>query len=179
MRRLAYLLVPGLVLLGTILGCARDEPVKGVDVTEARAADFEKAVKDQKGKVVLVDCWATWCAPCVKNFPHLVGTHKKYAEKGLVCVSLNMDKYGDADAYSKDKVLKFLKDKGAAFPNFILTEPKKDEKEFETLLGDYYSIPYMVLFDRNGRRVWASDERPKLTDEQIDKKIEALLAEKP
>jgi hypothetical protein len=47
------------------------------------------------------------------------------------------------------------------------------------LLGDFSAIPYMCLFDRSGRRVWASDTLPRLTDAQIDKKIETLLADKP
>src|SRR5262245_36883995 len=98
------------VVVAALTGCAADE-VKGVDVTEVRAADFQKALADQKGKVVVIDCWATWCAPCVKKFPHLVEMHKKYAEKGLVCISLSMDKYGDEDEYKKEKVLKFLKEK--------------------------------------------------------------------
>ena len=164
------------VVAAALTGCA--EEVKGVDVAEVRAADFQKALKDQKGKVVVVDCWATWCAPCVKKFPHLVEMHKKYAEKGLVCVSLSMDKYGDEDAYNKEKVLKFLKDKGAAFPNFIVAEPKKDEEALLKVLGDYSAIPYMVIFDRNGKKAWASDEKPKLDNEQLEKFIEQELAKK-
>src|SRR5262245_60465530 len=89
-----------------------DEKVKEVTVAEVRAPELEKFLKDQKGKVVLIDCWATWCAPCVKKFPHFVETHKKYADKGLVCVSLSLDKFTE-DEFNRDKVLKFLKEKGA------------------------------------------------------------------
>lgn len=176
--------LPAVALVaGTLVGCdtgdaRKDKSPGAVDVEEIRAAALAAALKEQKGKVVVVDCWATWCAPCVKKFPHLVEMHKKYADKGLVCVSLSMDKSGPSDGYSKDKVLAFLKDKGAAFPNFILAEPDKDEKAVQKLLGDFAGIPYMTVFDRSGRRVWASDERPKLSDEQLEKKIEALLAEK-
>jgi thiol-disulfide isomerase/thioredoxin len=156
-----------------------DEPAKTVEVADVRAADFEKALKGHKGKVVVIDCWATWCAPCVKKFPHLVEMHKKYADKGLVCVSLSMDKYGvDEEDYKRDKVVKFLKDKGATFPNFILAEPKKDEADFTKLIGDYSAIPYMVIFDRSGKKVWTSDEKPKLNEEQLEKFIEQELAKK-
>ena len=156
-----------------------DEPAKNVEVADVRAADFEKALKSHKGKVVVIDCWATWCAPCVKKFPHLVEMHKKYADKGLVCVSLSMDKYGvDEEDYKRDKVVKFLKDKGATFPNFILAEPKKDEQAFMKLIGDYSAIPYMIIFDRTGKKVWTSDEKPKLSDEQLEKFVEQELAKK-
>ena len=165
--------------VAVLVGCAADEPAKGVDVTEVRAAELEKALKSHKGKVVLIDCWATWCVPCVKGFPHLVERHKKYADKGLVCVSLSLDKLGDEDDYNKEKVLKFLKSKGATFPNFIVAEPRKDEEALLKLIGDTQAIPYMVMFDRTGKKVWASDEKPKLKEEQIDALIEQELAKKP
>jgi len=149
-----------------------------VSVTEVSAADFEKALKSHKGKVVLVDCWATWCVPCVKKFPLHVERHKKYADKGLVCVSLSVDKYNE-QVYDRAAVLKFLTEKGATFPNFIVADKKKDEEAFvELLAGDFYAVPYMVMFDRNGRKVWTSEEKPKLSDEQLDKLIEAELAKK-
>ena len=172
-----FFAVSAVLLAGVLVGRSADEPK--VDATEVRADDFAKALKDQKGKVVLIDCWATWCAPCVKKFPHLVERHKKYSEKGLVCMSLSIDKYGDEDEYKKENVLKFLKSKGATFPNFILAEPKKDEEAFVKLIGDFEAVPYMVMFDRNGKKVWASDEKPQLNNEQIDKLIEEHLAQKP
>jgi len=168
-----------LFTVGILIGCAADEPAKGVDVKEVRASELQKAFADQKGKVILVDCWATWCAPCIKKFPHLVELHKKYAEKGLVCVSLSMDKFGDEDDYKKEKVVKFLSDKGATFPNFIVSEPKKDEEALLKLIGDFQAIPYMVMFDRAGKKVWASDEKPKLDDEKLAMLIEAELEKKP
>lgn len=178
MFRAISALVPSVCLLiGAVAGCA-DEPAKNVTATEVSAKDLKKAVEDKKGKVVLIDCWATWCAPCVKKFPHLVELHKKYGEKGLVCMSLSMDKFGDEDAYKQEKVLSFLKDKGAVFPNYIVMEPKKDEEALLKFLGDFSAIPYMVMYDRSGKKVWSSDDM-KLTDEQLDKKIEEHLAEKP
>jgi thiol-disulfide isomerase/thioredoxin len=158
---------------------AADEPA-GVTVSEVRAAGLQKAIDDYKGKPVFIDCWATWCAPCVKKFPHLVELHKKYADKGLVCMSISMDKSEDAESYKQDKVMTFLKKQGAAFPNFVLSDPRKDDDALAKILGpDYYIIPYMVLFDRNGKRVWNSTAEKKTTDEQLDKLIEEQLAAKP
>ena len=119
------------------------------------------------------------CSPCVKKFPHLVELHKKYADKGLVCVSLSMDKFSDPDSYKKEKVLDFLKDKKASFPNFIVADPKKDEEPLSKFIGDFSAIPYVVMFDRTGKKVWSSDENPKYTDVQLDKMIELELDKKP
>lgn len=149
-----------------------------VTVTEVSADQFARALRSYQGKVVLVDCWATWCAPCVKKFPLHVERHKKYADRGLVCVSLSVDRYNE-ETYDRTKVLEFLKEKGATFPNFIVADKKRDEDAFvELLAGDFYAVPYMVLFDRTGKKVWTSEEKPKLTDEQLDKLIEAELAKK-
>lgn len=71
--------------------------------------------------------------------------------------------------------MKFLNDKGTTFPNFIVAEPKKDEEAFAKLIGDYSAIPYMIVFDRNGKKVWASDEKPKLNEEQLEKLVEQEL----
>lgn len=45
-----------------------------------------------RGKVVVVDFWASWCGPCRKSFPWLAGLQKKYGERGLVVVGVNLDK---------------------------------------------------------------------------------------
>jgi thiol-disulfide isomerase/thioredoxin len=154
------------------------EPAAGVDAAEVRAAELDKALKGQKGKVVVVDCWATWCVPCVKKFPHLVEMHNKYADKGLVCVSLSADKLSNPKAYTKEKVLEFLKEKKATFPNYILADPKEDDEALVKLLGEYSSLPYMLVIGRSGKPVWNSDDGPKLTDAELERLIESELAKK-
>ena len=154
---------------------AADEPAKGVAVSEVKVEALEKAVADQKKKVVLIDFWATWCGPCVKGFPHFVATHKKYADKGLVCVSVSMDPKGKDDKYDKDAVLKFLKEKEAVFPNFVMLGYRDDEEKINKRFGLDGGIPFKVLFGKEGKRVWNSEEK-ELTDAELDKLIEADLA---
>jgi thiol-disulfide isomerase/thioredoxin len=167
------------VLFAGLLGCAA-APAGPVEVSEVRFESIDQALKDRKGKVILVDFWATWCVPCVKKFPHLVELHRKYGDKGLACVSVSMDRLKKS-GYSKDNVFAFLKDKGADFPNFILSDPDTDDKKMTDRFGSVEAIPYMVMFDRAGKRVWTSDEYPEKTsdkerDELLVKKIEAELA---
>src|SRR5439155_26010967 len=102
-RRL--LLAAPLLLAAAVIGCnTPDSPPAGeavkkkpgtklpsVDVTEAKYAALDTALKEEKGSVVLVDFWATWCGPCVKKFPDLVALHQKYADQGLTCISVSMD----------------------------------------------------------------------------------------
>jgi thiol-disulfide isomerase/thioredoxin len=180
------------VALG-LAGCAREgdtgaaggERKKGakttaVEVAEVRYDGLETALNEQKGAVVLVDFWATWCGPCVRNFPHLVELHKAHAEQGLTCVSVSLDRAGPVPG-SNDQVLAFLKEKGATFPNFVLAAPGSEEEKMAKKFGPFDGIPYMVMFDRSGKRVWTSDDIPEgLTaarrHEHVEKRVRDELA---
>ena len=57
-----------------------------VQVADRQA--FDALVEQRRGEVVLVDFWATWCIPCVQQFPHTVDLHRKYAGRGLAVISV-------------------------------------------------------------------------------------------
>src|SRR3954465_6271496 len=102
MRRLLWA-IP-LLIGAALVGCSSSESSgrkRGAgDDKLAPLADFptlEKAVADEKGKVVVVDFWATWCGPCVKSFPHLVEIPQRYHERGLVCIAASLDNASDSD----------------------------------------------------------------------------------
>lgn len=194
MRRLVWA-VPVWVLLVGLIGCGGDGSGNGatpssqapgkqagakmpVDVTEVSFEALDATLREQRGMVVLVDFWALWCDPCVAGFPHFVELHKKYADKGLTCVSVSMDKQGVIEDYKAERVLAFLKKMDATFPNFILADPDKDATKLKGRFGKGPGIPFSVLFDREGNRI--GDTGPanpnRLTLEQLDKKIEEELA---
>lgn len=90
-----------------------------------------------KGKVVVVDFWATWCPPCVHEIPGYVKLQEKYADKGLVIVGLSLDR-------NKAAVPPFAKKYGINYPLAIVGSEMTD------LFGGVEGIPTTFLIDREG-----------------------------
>lgn len=100
-------------------------------------------LSDYKGKVVLLDFYATWCEPCRAETPHLVSLHQHYAGQGLQVIGLNVG--GEDD---REQVPAYAKEFGIQYP---LAFP--DDELVDGLLGDNQSIPQAFVFDRSGKLV--------------------------
>lgn len=95
------------VALGSAMAVAQGpEKFEGKKIPAFTMKDTAgKPVSDKslKGKVVLIDFWATWCAPCVAASPMINRLHQKYAKQGLVVIGANIsDKAGSAEKYKKE-----------------------------------------------------------------------------
>jgi cytochrome c biogenesis protein CcmG/thiol:disulfide interchange protein DsbE len=122
---------------------------------------------DYKGKVVLLDFYATWCEPCRLETPHLVAMHKQYETKGLQIIGVNVG--GDDD---RVEVPAFAQEFGIEFP---LVFP--DAKLVDDYLGLNQNIPQTFVLDRQGnlvkRYVGFSESRAP----ELEKIIQSTLAE--
>lgn len=78
-------------------------------------ADMDSPVtlSSLRGRVVLIDFWATWCGPCVATIPHLIDLHKKYAEQGLVIVGHTDGSSSNLEAFIKAKNIPYIISVGA------------------------------------------------------------------
>jgi len=105
--------------------------------------DQRKQLSDYKGKVVLLDFYATWCEPCRAETPHLVQLQKQYAEQGLQVIGLNVG--GEDD---RGQVPEYAKQFGIQYP---LAFP--DDELVDAYLGDNQNIPQAFVFDRSGNLI--------------------------
>jgi len=100
-------------------------------------------LSDYKGKVVLLDFYATWCEPCRAETPHLVRLQNEYGQKGLQVIGLNVG--GDED---REQVPEYQKEFSIQYP---LAYP--DDELVNKYLSDNENIPQSFVFDRNGNLV--------------------------
>lgn len=107
-------------------------------------SDGKRAVfSEYKGKVLILDFYATWCVPCRDSIPHLVGLQKKYDDQGVRVIGLNVG--GPED---EQLVPAFAKQFGIQYP---LARP--DEELVSFLFGGQDAIPQTFVFDRQGQLV--------------------------
>ena len=98
-------------------------------------------LSDYKGKVVVLNFWATWCPPCREEIPDLVSLQKQYAARGVVVLGVSMDEGGPA------KVARFAKKYGINYPVVM-----GDEKTSENF-GGIQVLPTTFIIDREGNIV--------------------------
>lgn len=140
-------------------------------VDEQQLADL---IASKRGKVVLVDYWATWCPNCLELFPHTVELYNELADEGLDVVSVSLD-----DPEEQPAVIAFLRQKGAAFDNVISTYGGSNDslQRFEIADG---ALPHYKLYDRQGtlRKVFLSSER-QIRPEDLERDVRELIASPP
>jgi thiol-disulfide isomerase/thioredoxin len=118
-----------------------------------------------RGKVLVLDFYATWCVPCRDSIPHLVGLQKKHEAQGLQVIGLNV---GGPD--DPAEVPAFAKEFGIQYP---LAIPDDDLVMF--LMGDNNGIPQTFVFDRQGQLVERLTGFGPGSGEVIDRAVEAAL----
>jgi thiol-disulfide isomerase/thioredoxin len=128
------------------------------DFNEKDLAGEPLSIARFKGKVVLVDFWATWCVPCRGELPNVLAAYKEYHDKGFEIIGISLDQ-------DENTLKTFIKEKGMGWPQYF------DGKRWGSKLGQKYginSIPMTFLLDRDGKIV-AKGLRGAALDEQLAK----------
>jgi len=115
---------------------------------------------DFKGKVVLLNFWATWCGPCKSEIPSFVELYSKYKDKGLAIVGVSIDD-------SPEQLQAFMKEYRMNYPVLQL------KPEVEDFWGPFYGYPTTFVIARDGSI--CTKHLGPMTKEQSEQEIKALL----
>ena len=169
MKKLA--IIPFLALIGCAVAQSPVEDFKNKPVPAFKFTDTTgKAITpaSMKGKVYLIDFWATWCGPCKAAMPTMQRLHNKYKGKGFTVIGANILENGG------DKPSVAGKFKAAAKLTYVFAKDTPDTEKFANKL-QIQGIPTFLLIDKKGviREVQVGFSPTHEAD--LAKKIEALL----
>jgi peroxiredoxin len=137
-RRRALLLWATLLASSTAANAAVQPAATAPDFTLRSMDGPNMRLAEQRGRVVMVNFWATWCGPCRQEMPHLNKLYDKYRDSGFVLLGVNID---DNASKATDLATKL----GLRFPVLL------DTDKTVTRLYDMGSMPATVLIDREGK----------------------------
>jgi thiol-disulfide isomerase/thioredoxin len=126
------------------------------------------SLHDTRGKVVLIDFWATWCGPCKAAIPHVQKLYEKHKSKGFVVLGVDV-----WEREGKDVVKKFRDDYGLTYDILLDTDGTVPD------LYQVRGIPSAWLLDRNGIIVWSKLGFGPGGEVELEKQILAALAFEP
>lgn len=158
-----------LALVVFMFSCTRGENSvaygdKAPDFTLSDISGGQVSLSSLRGKVVMLEFWATWCPPCKEAVPELKAIHERYKERGFVLLGVSVDKGAD----SKTAVSAYVKSHSITYP--VLFDDNNTNGTYSVT-----SIPTSFIIDKAGRIV---NKRlgfiPGSTD-NLSKEIEALL----
>ena len=136
---------------------------------ELDAGSYSSAVAKQKGQVVLVNFWATWCVPCREEYPDLTRLEKAYRDKGLSVFGVSIDSARDLAAVDK-----FLAKMKPDFPNYRKASGGDDQVFIESVDKDWGGeLPFTVLYTRDGKK--AKVLSGQQTYDDFETAVKALL----
>jgi len=131
------------------------------------AEQVSSLVKERKGKVVVVNFWASWCPPCLREFPAIINVYNQYHEKGVDVVAVSMNSPEEtAD------IKEFLQKYTPPFP--IYRADTEDGTFYESVLKQWFGeMPLTLVFNTAGENVLT--QRKEITYEELSSKVQALL----
>ena len=159
LKTLMLSVIASLLFVGAMALAADAKKSGPADLSLASMEGGKTHLKDLRGKVVVLNMWATWCGPCREEMPMMVEAEKTWGPKGVVFIGASLD-----DSKSKKNIPGFLKEFGITFP--IWTGATSDDLA-RLHLGE--AVPDTAFVDSDGvifARVMGEIHRPEL-DERL------------
>lgn len=129
------------------------------EIQKVGVQDFKNVIESNRGKVLVINFWATWCAPCVKEFPGLMNLRREFSEDDLTIVGISLD-------YSLRPVENFVKLNKVNFPILL------DDESIASMLS-IKSIPRTLIYNRAGEKIL--DHLGFISEESFRHVVQRLL----
>jgi thiol-disulfide isomerase/thioredoxin len=166
--KLSLAVLAALMLCIIISPAARAQSTGNIDLKSVEPKDIKDLVAQNKGKVIVLNFFATWCAPCHNEFPDIVKLQEKYKAQGLQVIEVSMN-----DVTEKDDMQKFLNETKPPFAVYIAANTEDQFYKDVDARWDT-ALPMTMIFDRDGKNIYFYKEAR--TYDQFDKDITPLLA---
>ncbi|MCK4946855.1 MAG: TlpA family protein disulfide reductase [Candidatus Aureabacteria bacterium] len=135
-------------VMGSVTSCGKEHSVEAVkdnsgpvpEVKKIDAEGLDRLLADNKGKVIILNIFTTWCFYCKKEMPGFIDLHEKYKDEGLESIAVSVDKA------NVDKIQRFVEKNKINFPVFLSSGG----------IVSKYSVtglPHTVIYDRSGKAV--------------------------
>lgn len=144
---------------------AKRPPVQNFILTDAKGE--QKQLSDYRGNVVILSFWASWCAPCLVELPTFADLEKRFGDKGLRILPVNVDEGNEGQTFAAD----FWKKGQFPFPSFFDTN-KALAQQFEIEM-----LPSNFVIDKQGRLAFSSFGSNDWGNEETVEFLANLLAE--
>lgn len=167
MRSRSFLLILAVALVVSLSGAdARAAGKAAADFSLRDLNNTTQTLSQYKGKVVLLNFWATWCGPCQVEMPHLQKLYTDLGPKGFVVIGISTD-----DAKSAAGVKPIVKSKGLTYPVLL-----DQQTSVVSQYNPAKTLPFNVLVDRKGDIVSVFSGYNPGDEVKVRQAVEALLA---
>lgn len=158
-RKTTYTVITLTLIISLFMASAQlfaGDAVKKITLSELSAL-----LESNRGKVVVVALWATWCPPCRKEIPGFINLYNKYKDKGVEIIGIAFDENGES------AVPPFITKMGINYPVYL--EGKNVAQAY-----DLRAYPTTVIYDKNGKMV--NKHVGYASEDDFDKEISSLLS---
>ncbi len=179
-KKILLIMVIALLAVGIFSGCGGNNPQKNNPAKNSTAESTNLApdfswkdssgkivhLSDLRGKVVLLDFWATWCGPCKMTIPHVEALYEKYKDKDVVVIGIDLD-----TAAHRNDVINFIKTHNMHY--LVISDAKG------TVASEYgaTSIPHFFIIDKKGEIAFTKIGYDPNMEKIISDKIDELLSQ--
>lgn len=135
------------------------------NVSSIKYEELEKRIQQEKDKLLVVNFWATTCAPCVKELPHFMEINKKYSDNPkFKMILVSLDRLVD-----KERVIKFIKNKNLNAEVILLDDIKRMNTWIPRFEKDWDGNIPVTIFYKNGEKIHFNDG--EMSKEELENTI--------